>query len=101
MDKKTEGVEIFVKEVLATIPAPYGEDIILKVFQEIEKNAEWERRYHSLSNDVGDGWSDEVINTWIGKYIKDQTGLNTLREVSAEGKCKLIKSYSQLGRSIS
>lgn len=59
MDKKTEGVEFFVKEVLTSIPAPYGEDIILKVFQEIEKNADWERTYHSLSNDVGDGWSDD------------------------------------------
>lgn len=99
MDKKTEGVEIFVKEVLASIPPPYGEDIILRVFQAIEKNTEWERSYHSLSNDVGDGWSNEVINTWIGKYVKDQTGLNTLREVLvAEGQSKLIKSYSKLGR---
>lgn len=98
MDKKTEGVEIFVKEVLAAIPAPYGEDIILRVFQEIERNPDWEWRYHSLSNDVGDGFSDDVINNWIGKYVKDQTGLNTLREVSADGKCKLIKSYSKLGR---
>lgn len=98
MDKKTEGVEIFVKEVLASIPAPYGEDIILKVFQKIEKNAAWEQSYHSLSNDVGDGWSDDVINNWIGKYVKDQVGLNTLREVPAAGQCKLIKSYSKLGR---
>jgi len=98
MEKKTEGVEIFVKEVLATIPAPYGEDIILKVFQEIERNPDWKWRYYSLSTDVGDGFSHDVINNWIGKYVKDQTGLNTLREVSVEGKCKLIKSYSKLGR---
>lgn len=98
MDKKTEGVEIFVKEVLASIPPPYGEDIILKVFQAIENSPAWERQYHSLSNDVGDGWSNEVINQSIGRYVKDQVGLNTLREVSAEGQSKLIKSYSKLGR---
>lgn len=98
MEKKTEGVEYFVKDVLAAISAPYGEDIILRVFQEIERNPDWEWRYHSLSNDVGDGFSDDVINNWIGKYVKDQTGLNTLREVSADGRCKLIKSYSKLGR---
>ena len=38
MDKKTEGVEILVKEVLATIPEPYSEDIILEVFQKIVEN---------------------------------------------------------------
>jgi hypothetical protein len=99
MIKKTEGVEILVKDVLATIPEPYGQDIILEVFQKIEGNPdEWLRRYHSLSNDLSDDLSDDIINNWIGKYVKDQTGLNTLREVPAGGKCKLITSYSKLGR---
>jgi hypothetical protein len=100
MDKKTEGVEILVKDVLATIPeSERDEDIILKVFQKIEGDPdEWLRRYHSLSNDISDDFSDDVINNWIGKYVKDQTGLNTLREVPAGGKCKLITSYSKLGR---
>lgn len=98
MDKKTEDIEIFVRELLASIPAPYGEDITLRVFQAIESDLEWERRYYSLSNDVGDGFSHEVINQWIPKYVKDQTGLNTLNQVSAEGKCKLIQIYSKLGR---
>jgi hypothetical protein len=97
MDKKTEGVEILVKDVLASkFSEPYNENIILKVFQEIEKTPELEKRYHSLSNDVGDGFSDDVINNWIGKYVKDQTRLNSLREVSADGKCSLITRYMKL-----
>lgn len=97
MEKKTEGVEILVKEILATIPEPYSEDIILEVFQKIEGHSEWERRYHSLSIDVGDGFSDEVINQWIGKYVSIKTGMKSLREVPVNGRCSLIKDYSQLG----
>ena len=98
MDKKTEGVEILVKDVLATIPEPYGEDIILEVCQKIEGNPEWRRRYNSLSNDLGDDLTDDTINNWIGKYVKDQTRLNSLREVSANGQCSLITSYTKLGK---
>jgi hypothetical protein len=96
MDKKTEGVEIFVKDVLATIPEPYGEDIILEVFQKIAENPELERLYHSLSNDVGDGFSDDIINPWIGKYVASETGMKALQVVSAGGKCRLVTSYSKL-----
>lgn len=98
MEKKTEDIEIFVREVLASIPAPYGEDITLRVFQVIEANPDWERRYYSLSNDVGNGFDHDVINQWIGRYISSETGMNALQQVSAEGKCKLIQSYSKLGR---
>jgi hypothetical protein len=98
MDKKTEGIEVLVKDVLATMPAPYGEDIILRVFQVIERNPDLKWRYQSLSNDLSDDFSNNTINKWIGKYVKDQAGLNSLRQVSAEGKCKLITSYTKLGR---
>jgi hypothetical protein len=98
MDKKTEGVEILVKDVLSAIPAPYGEDIILEVFQKIEHDPDLLWRYHSLSNDLSDGFSNDIVNNWIGKYVKDQTGLNSLQQVSAAGKCQLITSYTKLGR---
>lgn len=98
MDKKTEDIEIFVREVLASIPAPYGEDITLRVFQAIEANLDWERQYYSLSTDVGNGFDHDVINQWIGRYVSSETGMNALQQVSAEGKCKLIQSYSKLGR---
>jgi len=97
MDKKTEGIEILVKEVLATISVPYSADIILEVFQKIAENPELERRYHSLSNDVGDGFSDDIINQWIGKYVSSETGMKALQVVSAGGKCRLVTSYSKLG----
>ena len=96
MDKKTEGVEILVKEVLATIPEPYGEDIILEVFQKIDVNPEWRLRYNSLSNDLSDDLTDWIINNWIGKYVSSETGMKSLREVSAGEKCSLITSYSEL-----
>ncbi len=98
MDKKTEGVEILIKEVLATIPEPYSEDIILEVFQKIEADPdEWLRRYNSLSNDLADDLSDWIINQWIGKYVSIETGMKSLREVPVNGRCGLIKDYSQLG----
>ena len=98
MNNKTEGVEILVRDVLATFSESYGEDIILEVFIAIEKNLEWRMRYNSLSNDLSDDLTDDIINNWVGKYVKDQTGLNSLRESSAAGKCSLITKYTKLGR---
>jgi len=97
MDKKTEGIEILVKDVLAEIPSPYSPDIILEVFQKIAENPALERRYHSLSNDVGDAFNDDIINQWIGKYVSSETGMKALQAVSAGGKCRLVTSYSRLG----
>ena len=94
MDKKTEGVKALVQDVLATFSEPYGEDIILNVCLAIEKNDDWHRRYKELSNELSDG----VVNQWIGRYVKAETGLESLREVSAKGKSKLIQSYTKLGR---
>jgi hypothetical protein len=94
MDKKTEGVEILVKDVLATIPEPYGEDITLEVCIAIEKNREWKRLYDELSEELR-AW---VVNNAIGSYVKSETGLNRLREVTVKGKCSLITKYSKLGR---
>ena len=39
MSLKTEGVRLLVKDVLQTLPQPYGEDVIEDVFCEIEKNS--------------------------------------------------------------
>ena len=94
MTKKTEGVQILVQDVLATFSEPYGEDIILDVCLEIEKTDDWHRRYKELSDEL----SDWVVNNWIGKYVRAETGLETLRVVSAKGKNGLIKSYTKLGR---
>lgn len=98
MDKKTEGVEILVKDVLATMPAPHGEDIILEVFQKIEHNPELEWRYNSLSNDLSDDFSNDIVNNWIGKYVKETTGLDSLQQVSIAGEGHIINGYTKLGR---
>ncbi len=95
---KTEGVQILVKDVLATFSELYGEDIILEVFQKIEGDPELRRRYDSLSNDLSDDLTDDIINNWVGKYVKDQTGLNNLRVVSVTEKCRLVTSYTKLRR---
>src|SRR5690349_6028509 len=96
MDKKTEGVEILVRDVLANIPAPYGEDIILEVFQKIEHDPDLLWRYYSLSNDLSDDFSNDIVNNWIGKYVKDQVGLHSLQPGSPAKKCRLITSYTKL-----
>jgi len=80
--------------VLATeFSEPYSEDIILNVFQAIENNREWRRRYDELSAEL----SHDVVNNWIGKYVKDQTRLSNLHVASAKGKSNLITSYTELG----
>ena len=94
MAKKTEGVKILIQDVLVTFSEPYGEDIILEVREAIENNVDWHRRYQELSDEL----SDWVVNNWIGKYVRAETGLETLRVVSAKGKSGLIKSYTKLGR---
>jgi hypothetical protein len=94
MAKKTEGVKALVQDVLATFSEPYGEDITLNVCSAIEDNPEWLRHYEELADEL----SDWVVNNWIGQYVKEITGLESLRQVSAQGKSKLIKSYTKLGR---
>ena len=89
MVKKTEGVKVLVQDVLATFSEAYGEDIILDVRQAIENNVDWHRRYQELSDELSNG----VVNQWIGKYVKAETGLDDLRVASAKG-----KSYTKLGR---
>jgi hypothetical protein len=92
MINKTEGVRILVQDALRTISKPYGEDIILNVFQKLEKG-DWRRRYDLLSDELG----LYGVNPWIGRYTKELTGLNNLRIVAApEG--SLIKTYTKLGR---
>lgn len=94
MTNKTEGVKELVKDVLASFSEPYGEDITLEVCLAIEENAAWENRYEELSDEL----SDWVVHNRIGRYVKEITGLDSLRQVSAQGKCGLIKSYTKLGR---
>jgi hypothetical protein len=92
MTRKTEGVRLLVQDVLSSeFSEPYGEDIILDVCLAIEDNREWRRRYNELSEELR-AW---VVNNWIGKYVKEMTGLNSLRAVAIE-EGHIIKAYTKL-----
>jgi hypothetical protein len=93
MANKTEGVKILVQDVLRTFAEPHGEDIIRDVCFAIETTADWHRRYDVLKDEL----TDDVANNRIGKYTKELTGLNSLRQVSVKGK-HIITSYTKLGR---
>jgi len=95
MTNRTKGVKILVHDVLAIMPKPYGEDIILDVCMAIEHNPEWRRRYDQLCDEL----RDAVVNPLIGQLVKEETGLVSLREVSTKGKSHIIKSYTKLGHS--
>lgn len=77
--------------MLQSIPKPYGEDIIEDIFLEIEKNPDWLQRFTQLSDRLGQG----VVDQWIGKYTKENTGLKTGAIKIAQ--CSiLIRSYTSL-----
>ncbi len=89
----TEGIRLLVEEVYRTMPAPHDEDIIRKVFFAIEDNAEWLSRYRQLCQEL----TSDVVDRWGGRYVKDLTGLNSIREVDVE-RGHIIKNYTKLGR---
>ena len=93
MANKTEGVRVLVQDILRTIHEPYSADIIQDVCSKIEKNSEWLRRYKELGEELRP-W---VVNNWIGKHVKDLTGMKSVRQVPAK-EVKIITSYTKLSR---
>lgn len=91
MARKTAGVKLLVQDVLTTMDKPYSEDITLEVFQTIEQDRDWRRRYDALCEDL----SQWVVNNWIGQYTKELAGFNHSRQVVTNA-CQLIGSYSKL-----
>ena len=87
----TEELEELVEEILRTIRAPYPTDIIDRVFLAIEHNPKRLYRYQLFA-----GKDPAVANQWIGRYVKEHTGLK-VRGQCSDPKSKLIKSYSVLG----
>ena len=93
MTRRTLGVQSLVQEVLAAESSePYSENIIFDVCVQIEKNPVWLRRYSQFKDEL----SRDVVNNWIGKYVKEMTGLNSIREVPAE-EGHIISAYTKLG----
>ena len=92
MANRNKGVKVLIHDVLAIMPKPYSEDIILDVCMAIEHNPEWRRRYDELCDDL----RDSVVNPLIGQYVKEETGLISLREVSTKGKSHILRTYTKL-----
>jgi hypothetical protein len=67
-------VENFVKQVLATIPQPYGQDLIERFFHAVETRPEWLEAYHELVTAHG----AVAVNNSIGYNIVGQTSLHDL-----------------------
>lgn len=91
MGIKTEGVNQLVHAVLQTITEPYREDIIEDVFISIKKNPVWFMKYKQLCDELG----KNVVNVWIAKYTKKNTGLNS-DEIKTAKRSELIHSYTKL-----
>jgi hypothetical protein len=89
----TQGIRLLVEEVYRTMPDPHNADIIRDVFFAIETNAQWLSRYQQLCREL----TSDVVNQWGGRYVKDLTGLNSIREVEVE-RGHIIKNYTVLGR---
>ncbi len=89
---RTQGVKSLVQEVLAIMPKPYGEDVILDVCMAIEHNPPWRSRYDQLCDEL----RDAVVNPLIGQLVKEITGLSSLYEVSTKGKSHIIRAYTKL-----
>ncbi len=88
---RTGEVKSLVREVLNTLPKPYSEHIIDEVFSEIERNAQWRRRYEIQCDALGKA----VVNTWGGYWIANALGKLGEHQVPSK-KSSLIGSYSLL-----
>ena len=92
MTSVTEGIRLLVEEVYRTMPHPHDEHIIRDVFFAIEENAPWLSRYQQLCGEL----TSDVVNRWGGRYVKELSGLNSIREVDLEWGY-IIRNYTVLG----
>ena len=91
MALQTQGVYDLARDVLQSVPKPYGEDIIEDVCLAIEQNAAWLARYEALCG----AQRKQVVNNWIGQYVKKIVGMDTIHQVDA-ARSRIIGSYSKL-----
>ena len=86
------------RHALARLPRPYAEDVILRVFCEIEHTLDLYRSYRGLLRPNG-GYSEHGLNSQIGKSVRLtlKAGRNGKRTVDRT-RCSLIKSFSLLTR---
>ncbi len=86
----TRRIALFTTRVLERISNLYSIDIIDRVFVEIENNQELYKEYNRLRA------NHSTINSWIGRYTRENTRPNNVGRVNKNPKSKLIKSYHEL-----
>jgi len=88
---KTQEIKDLVQEVLSRITPPYPEDITNQVCLAIEQDPSLRREYDRLVN----LHSRQVVNTRIGAYTRDLTGLKNIHS-GITATSELITTYSRL-----
>jgi hypothetical protein len=91
MPQKTQGVYDLVEEVLRTMQEPYGEDITEDVCKAIEEHSNWQKEYNDLALEL----NPNVVKQCIGKYTREITRLNVVRQVKAK-RTSIVTSYTKL-----
>lgn len=86
-----EEFEDVIIDILKTYPnRRWPSNIIDRVFLAIEQNPYYYKRYQEFANgEYG------TTNSMIGRYVKDYTGMKTVKEVG-NPMSSLIKNYSLL-----
>lgn len=88
---RTARLKKLMEEVLETLPAPHGEDIIEDVFCAIETNPKWRKEYDDLAYNLG----KSMVNGWGAFWIAHSKG-RVAGELVSASRCGLLDSYAKL-----
>ena len=97
--RKTEEIEHLTKKAIHRIPKPYSEDVIEDVLVTIENDFYLRMRYKKICRNFD---SPGIVNTWIGKYTKQLTGMMRMCNFSNNvvtapaRRTNLAKTYTKL-----
>ena len=82
------------RQALARLPRPYTDEVTLHVFCEIERTPHLRRSYDALID--GRGYTQDGLNTQIGKAVKDTLGAEPTGQFDAEDACEIVRWPSRL-----
>ena len=89
---KTEGVKNLVEEVLASLPEELmTEDVTDEVLFAIEESRLED--YGKLCEQLG---GEGAVNPWIGKWVKELLGAESIRTVPSKRKNSISECYTKL-----
>lgn len=89
---KTQDIQDLVAEVLNTMNPPWPKNITDQVCLAVENSPVWLNQYNQLVGIYG----KRTVNTSIGRYTRDLTGLHSLHK-KQKAESTLIKTFSELG----